>query len=105
MCWQPALSWMPRAQFLQTRPTITPKTYSTRLSAVTRTSFCFALRNRSDGNSFSQRPVIASRPRRDVDELRRLHHQDAVPLTLAHKARISGPQIKCRVWIRFADDA
>src|SRR5471030_1237807 len=39
---------MPRAQFLRTRPTITPKMCSTRLSAATPTSSCFALRNRID---------------------------------------------------------
>src|ERR1700722_13882933 len=51
MCWRPALSWMPRARFLQTRPTITPKMCSTRLSAATPTSSCFASRSRNDGIS------------------------------------------------------
>src|ERR1700723_2724359 len=50
MRWQLALSWTPRAQFLQTRRTITPKKCSIRLSAVTPTNSCFALRSRIEAS-------------------------------------------------------
>src|SRR5271170_4146046 len=40
---------MARAPFWRTRTTITPRMCSIRLSAVTPTSFCFALRSRNKG--------------------------------------------------------
>src|SRR5277367_573890 len=48
MCWRPALSSMPRALFLPTKRTTTPRMCSTRLSADTPTSSCFGSRNRND---------------------------------------------------------
>ena len=49
--------------------------------------------------------MIAARPWRNVNQLRRFHHHHPVPFTLAHDACVAGPQIDRLAGIGLADDA